>query len=43
MSYLFWGYSIIWAVVASYIVVLGRRQTQLKKDIEQIIEWEKEQ
>jgi CcmD family protein len=39
MDYLFMGYSAIWALVAGYVVVLGRRQKQLEKEIQQLEEW----
>jgi CcmD family protein len=39
MDYLFMGYSAIWALVAVYVVVLGRRQKQLEKEIQQLEEW----
>ncbi|MGA8942808.1 MAG: CcmD family protein [Thermoactinomyces sp.] len=43
MNYLFLAYTIIWGLIAAYIVVLGRRQKQLKKDMEQLEEWNQEQ
>lgn len=43
MSYLFFSYSIIWVLIATYIVVLGKRQKQLKKEIERLEEWKSEQ
>lgn len=43
MNYLFMAYSVIWALIAGYIFVLGRRQKQLKQEIQQLEEWNSEQ
>jgi len=42
MNYLFMGYSVIWALIAGYVVILGKRQKQLEKEIEQLEEWNSE-
>lgn len=39
MTYLFMAYSVIWTLIAGYVVVLGKRQKQLKKEIELLEEW----
>lgn len=39
MTYLFMAYSIIWTLIAGYVVVLGKRQKQLKKEIALLEEW----
>ncbi|WP_079510136.1 CcmD family protein [Mesobacillus jeotgali] len=39
MTYLFMGYTVIWTLIAGYVLVLGRRQKQLKKEIELLEEW----
>ncbi len=43
MNYLFWTYTIIWGLIAAYVVILGKRQLQLKKEIKQLEEWNSEQ
>lgn len=42
MGYLFFGFSITWALIAAYVVILGRRQNQLKKEIRQLEDWNSE-
>lgn len=42
MNYLFIAYTVIWVLIASYVVVLGKRQQQLKKEIKQLEEWNQE-
>lgn len=42
MGYLFFAYSIIWALIATYIVILGKRQKHLKKEISLLEEWNSE-
>ncbi|HAQ08070.1 MAG TPA: CcmD family protein [Bacillus bacterium] len=39
MTYLFMAYSIIWTLIAGYVVVLGRRQKALQKEIQLLEEW----
>lgn len=41
MGYLFSAYTIIWALIALYMVVLGKRQSKIVKEIEFIGELEK--
>ncbi|MFE8703349.1 CcmD family protein [Cytobacillus sp. FJAT-54145] len=43
MEYLFTAYTVIWALLSGYIFVLGRRQSQLKKDLQVLKEWNSEQ
>lgn len=33
LGYLFWAYTIVWAVVFAYLIALGRRQARLLKEI----------
>ncbi len=33
------GYAVIWTLISSYVIVLGRRQKQLKKELELLEEW----
>lgn len=42
MGYLFVAYSIIWALIAGYIVILGKRQKVLRKEIKQLEDWNSE-
>lgn len=39
MTYLFMAYSVIWTLIAGYVVVLGKRQKQIKKEIMLLDEW----
>lgn len=39
MNYLFMAYTVIWSLLAGYIFVLGKRQSQLKKDLQVLEEW----
>lgn len=39
MSFVFITYTIVWAMIAGYIAVLGKRQKKLKQEIKQIAEW----
>ncbi len=41
MNYLFMAYTIIWALIAIYIVVLGKRQSKIVKELEFIEELKK--
>ncbi|WP_102345490.1 CcmD family protein [Bacillus sp. Marseille-P3661] len=41
MGYLFAAYTIIWALIALYMVVLGKRQNTVLKEIEFVKEIEK--
>ncbi|CAM3766913.1 CcmD family protein [Mesobacillus zeae] len=43
MTYLFLAYSIIWTLIAGYIVILGKRQKALKKELQLLDEWNTEQ
>ena len=43
MTYLFAAYSVIWGLLAGYIFVLGKRQKDLKKEMQILEEWQKEQ
>lgn len=42
MTYLFMAYSVIWTLIAGYVVVLGKRQKALKKEIQLLEEWNAE-
>jgi CcmD family protein len=42
MTYLFMAYSVIWTLIAGYVVVLGRRQKELKKELQLLEEWNSE-
>jgi CcmD family protein len=42
MTYLFMAYTIIWTLIAGYVVVLGKRQKELKKEIQLLEEWNSE-
>ncbi|WP_210364848.1 CcmD family protein [Bacillus sp. REN3] len=42
MTYLFMAYSVIWTLIAGYVVVLGRRQKALKKELQLLEEWNAE-
>ncbi len=39
MFYLFLAYSTIWAAIAAYIAILGRRQKELKKELNELKQW----
>lgn len=43
MTYLFAAYSVIWGLLAGYIFVLGKRQKDLKKELQILEDWKKEQ
>lgn len=43
MNYLFLAYTVTWALIAGYILVLGKRQKNLQKEIKQLEEWNSEQ
>ncbi|MDF1506802.1 CcmD family protein [Robertmurraya sp. DFI.2.37] len=43
MNYLFIAYTVTWALIAGYIMVLGKRQMSLKKELKQLEEWNSEQ
>jgi CcmD family protein len=36
------AYSVIWTLIAGYVVVLGRRQKELKKELQLLEEWNSE-
>jgi CcmD family protein len=36
------AYSVIWTLIAGYVVVLGRRQKDLKKELQLLEEWNTE-
>ncbi|MGD8190460.1 CcmD family protein [Brevibacillus ginsengisoli] len=42
MGYLFAAYSVIWVLLAGYILLIGKRQRQLQKEIEMLEEWNKQ-
>ena len=42
MDYLFIAYSVTWVIIAAYIVVLGKRQKEIAKEMKQIEEWKSE-
>ncbi|WP_017755878.1 CcmD family protein [Calidifontibacillus oryziterrae] len=41
MGYVFSAYAIIWVLIAAYMVVLGKRQSKIVKEIDFIEELEK--
>ncbi|WP_174734944.1 CcmD family protein [Mesobacillus harenae] len=43
MTYLFMTYTIIWALISGYVLILGKRQKQLQKEIKLLEEWNTEQ
>ena len=43
MNYLFAAYSVIWGLIAGYILLLGKRQKDLKKEIKLLEDWKSEQ
>lgn len=43
MNYLFLVYTVTWALIAAYVVVLGKRQKNLQKEIKQLEEWHLEE
>ncbi|MFO1444233.1 CcmD family protein [Bacillus sp. Bva_UNVM-123] len=43
MTYLFAAYTVIWGLLAGYIFVLGKRQKDLKKEIQILEDWKSEQ
>ena len=43
MEYLFGAYSVIWGLLAGYIFVLGKRQKDLKKELQLLEDWKSEQ
>lgn len=43
MNYLFMAYTVTWTLFAVYIVILGKRQKDLQKEIKQLEEWNSEQ
>jgi len=43
MNYLFAAYSVIWGLLAGYIFLLGKRQKDLRKEIQPLEEWKSEQ
>lgn len=36
LSYLFAGYTILWIIIFSYVFFLGKRQGELKKEIDDL-------
>ncbi|MCM3587948.1 CcmD family protein [Mesobacillus maritimus] len=42
MTYLLMGYSVIFALIAGYMMILGKRQKQIEKEIKQLEEWNQE-
>ncbi|WML47561.1 CcmD family protein [Neobacillus sp. PS3-34] len=34
MNFLYGAYSVIWLIIFGYMMILGRRQAKLKKEIE---------
>ena len=43
MNYLFLATSVVWVLIAGYVVILGKRQKQLQQEIVQLEEWNSEQ
>ncbi|WP_077211326.1 CcmD family protein [Bacillus dakarensis] len=43
MNYLFLATSVVWVLIAGYVVILGKRQKKLQKEIFQLEEWNSEQ
>ncbi|QED49026.1 CcmD family protein [Cytobacillus dafuensis] len=42
MQYLFIAYSVIWGLLAGYIFILGKRQKDLKKELQLLEDWKSE-
>ncbi|MDX8359502.1 MULTISPECIES: CcmD family protein [Bacillaceae] len=42
MGYLFSAYTIAWVLIAGYVVMLGKRQRKLEKELDYIQELEKQ-
>lgn len=42
MNYLFMAYSVVWSLLAGYIFVLGKRQSDLKKELQVLRDWDTE-
>ncbi|MBP2241491.1 CcmD family protein [Cytobacillus eiseniae] len=42
MGYLFMAYTIIWGLLAGYIFILGKRQKDLKKELQVLEDWNAE-
>jgi len=42
MNYLFMAYSVVWSLLAGYIFVLGKRQSDLKKELQVLRDWDAE-
>ncbi|MBM4762625.1 CcmD family protein [Bacillus sp. B15-48] len=42
MTYLLMAYSVTWALIAIYMVVLGGKQKKLEQEIRQLEEWKAE-
>ena len=36
LSYLFAAYSVLWLIIFFYVFILGKKQTDLKKEIEDL-------
>lgn len=34
MEFLYGAYSVVWVIIFAYLVILGKRQSKLKKEIE---------
>lgn len=43
MNYLFLAYTVTWALIAGYVFLLGKRQKDLQKEINQLEEWKSEE
>lgn len=42
MTYLLIGFSVTWGLIAAYIILLGKRQSQIRKEMKQLEEWAQE-
>ncbi len=36
LGYLFAAYSILWLIIFSYVFILGRKQSELKREIDEL-------
>ena len=36
LNYMFMGYSVIWLIIFSYVFFIGKRQGDLKKEIDEL-------
>jgi CcmD family protein len=36
LSYLFYGYTVVWVIVLAYVLVLSRREKNLRDEVEEL-------